>query len=133
MMYMHETIQFKLTLGIYRRIRGVDGTGEHAFDTTICHTATFEIEWGSLPLNSSELPHRLLVEAQAQADLIAAKFKVKGDSEWSDTLPILPDGEWDNEPLWHGGGDVLECYQYWHDAFRSVHFLKLEWEDWRKG
>ena len=132
MLYKHETIQFKLTLGIYRQARHTLRTGYHVFSTTNCHETTFEIDCDHLPLNSSEIPHRLLIEAQAKAELLASEFKTEGDSEWWDTLPILPNGRWDNEPLWHTP-DIFECFKYYHEAFRSVHFLKLEWQDWRKG
>lgn len=135
MMDTYKTIQFKITMGIYRRVREVEATSEHVFDTAICHTDTFEIGLALLPLYTSELPYRLLMEAHRKAEQIAEGYKDKGDSEWWETLPIissLSHDEWDNQPVWRGGGDVLECYKYYHDAFESVHFLKLEWQDWRK-
>ena len=130
MLYMPKTIQFQLTLGIYRQIKHEYSAGFYVFGTTECHTDTFEIDWGSLPLNTSEIPHRLLESAQTKAEKLAEAFNER-DSEWWDTLPILPDGTWDNAPLWHTL-DIFECFKYYHDAFRSVHFLKLEWQDWRK-
>lgn len=131
-MYMQKTITFRLTLGIYRQARHTLRTGYHVFSTTNCHETTFEIDCDHLPLNSAEIPHRLLIEAQAKAEHLAFGFKFRRDSEWWDTLPILPNGRWDNDPVWRIG-EVFECYKYWYDAFRSVHFLKLEWQDWRRG
>ena len=114
-MHTYKTLQFKVTLGIHRRTRFVEETGEHVFDTKICHTATFESGLVSLPLNTSEIPYRLLMSAQAKAEELAEAYEGK----WSNSLPTLGEGrEWDNKPVWRGGGRVLECYRYWYDAFQ---------------
>lgn len=131
-MYMEKKVQFKLTLGIYRRVKHVKSAGIHVFATVECHTETFEIEWGGLPPNCSEIPYRLLSSAQTEAEAKAVEFQAVGESEWCERGVLYEESEWDNEPLWRSAA-VFECYKYWHDAFRSVHFLKLEWQDWRKG
>lgn len=130
-MYIDKTLQFTLTLGIYRRVKHVKSAGIYVFATEECHTEIFELEW-DLPPKTSEIPHRLLRYAQSEAEAKAVEFQANGESEWQESGVLYEESEWDNEPVWRGDGSVLECYKYWHDAFRSVHFIKLEWEDWRK-
>lgn len=131
MFYMERSVAFKVTLGIYRQARHTRGSAYHLFSTEICHEDTFNIDCDVLPLNSSEIPYQLLKSAQRKAEQIAEAL-LEEKSEWWKTLPELFSGEvWDEQPVWDGGGDTLECYRYWYNGFRSVHFMKLEWSDWR--
>ena len=131
-METYKTLQFKVTLGIYRLVKHVKSAGIYVFATVECHSETFESELTSLPLYTSEIPSRLLKYAQSEAESKAVEFQATCESEWCESGVLYDESEWDNEPVWRGGGEVLECYKYWYDAFQEVHFLKLEWQDWRK-
>ena len=131
-MDVYKTIQFKVTLGIYRLRNRFEESGFYLFGTTEVHTETFGIDWSSLPPNTSEIPHRLLSYAQSEAEARAVEFQANRETEWREKGVLYDESEWDNDPVWRGGGDVMECYKYWYDAFRSVHFLKLAWQDWRQ-
>ena len=132
-MDIEKTVQFKLTIGIYRLRKRFEEAGFYLFGTTELYTERFGIDWSALPPTTSEIPHRLLQHAESAAEAKAVEFQANRDTEWRENGVLYEESKWDNDPVWRGGGDVMECYKYWYDAFRSVHFLKLEWEDWRKS
>ena len=120
MQNVYSPIVFKVTMGVYCKVSGLDDVV--SFEREIYHTESIEIDWGSLPRYSSEIPYRLLKSVQHKAEEFAEKFRSEKKSEWCDSSWILSESEWYDAPLWSSTEEVFEVYKYWYDAFSAVFF-----------